>query len=187
MTWARSSVGRSISRTGLFLKRQIWAWPIIAVVVLAVIGLFVRRSIETTMREGLESQLQTVVDLEASMLNNWYQVQKSNAESLANNIDVRQTIYPLLDAPAGEAEKRDAQAATLRAKLEKSLGPAITAHNYSGYLVSDKKKRIVAAGRPELIGQENLPEYDLFLSRIACTQWCHERMFAVFQHGPHEG
>jgi eukaryotic-like serine/threonine-protein kinase len=99
------------------------------------------------------------------MLNNWYQVQKSNAESLANNIDVRQTIYPLLETPADDANNEDEQATALRAKLEKSLGPAITAHNYAGYLLSDKKKRIVAAGRQELIGQENLPEYESFLTR----------------------
>ena len=31
LTWAKSSVGRTVSRTGLFLKRQIWVWPILAV------------------------------------------------------------------------------------------------------------------------------------------------------------
>ena len=101
MTWAHTSVGRTISRTGLFLKRQIWIWPILAVVLLSLIGFFVRRSIETTMREGLESQLQTIVDLEASMLETWSHVQESNAQSLANNVDIRQTIYPLLEAPPG--------------------------------------------------------------------------------------
>jgi serine/threonine protein kinase len=165
MTWAKTSVGRTLSRTGLFLRRQIWIWPILAVVLLSVVGFLVRHSIETTMREGLESQLQTVVDLEASMLINWDQVQKSNAESLANNIDVRETIYALLEPPADQAENADQQAAGLRAKLDKSLAPAIAAHNYAGYIITDKRKRIVAAGRPELIGKENLPEYESFLSR----------------------
>src|SRR3954454_14686885 len=81
MTWAKSSVGRTVSRTGVFLKRQIWVWPILAVVLLSIIGLIVRHSVESTMRDGLQSQLQTVVDLEAAMLNTWYHVQKSNAES----------------------------------------------------------------------------------------------------------
>jgi hypothetical protein len=165
MTWAKTSVGRSISRTGLFLKRQIWIWPIIAVVLLSVIGLFVRRAIETTMRESLESELQTVVNLEAAMLNTWYGVQKSNAESLANNVDVRQTIYPLLDVSANDTETESDSETTLRAKLDKSLGPAITAHRYAGYIVTDKKKRIVAAGRPELVGQVDIAEYTAFLTR----------------------
>ena len=55
--------------------------------------------------------------------------------------------------------------ATLRTKLDKSLGPALTAQRYSGYIVVDKKKRIVAAGRPELIGQQDIPEYNAFLTR----------------------
>ena len=101
MTWAHTSVGRTISRTGVFLKRQIWIWPIIAVVVLALIGFFLRRAIEMTMRENLQSQLQTVADLEAAMLETWSKVQESNAQSLANNVDIRQTIYPLLDSPPG--------------------------------------------------------------------------------------
>jgi eukaryotic-like serine/threonine-protein kinase len=165
MTWARSSVGHTISRTGVFLKKQIWIWPILAVIVLSLIGLVVRRQIESTMREGLRSQLQTVVDLEADRLNAWYQVQKSNADALARNINIRQAVYPMLDAPVGEPGKADDSIASLRAKLEKSLGPAITAHRYSGYIVSDKKKRIVAAARPEQIGQQDIPEHDAFLTR----------------------
>src|SRR4051812_17170278 len=86
MTWAKSSMGRTVSRTGVFLRKQIWVWPIIAVVLLSVIGFIVRHQIETTMREGLESQLQTLVDLEKAMLNTWYKSQQSNAQSLANNI-----------------------------------------------------------------------------------------------------
>ena len=171
MTWAKTSVGRSISRTGQFLKRQIWAWPIIAVVLLSIIGFFVRNSVETTMRDSLQSQLQTIVDLEAAMLETWSHVQESNALSLANNIDIRHTVYPLLDAAIAtnqdvpndpHAAKDDT--AALRAKLEKSLGPALTAHNYNGYIVVDKKKRIVASGRPELVGQQDVPEFDSFLS-----------------------
>src|SRR4029079_15331052 len=80
MTWAQTSVGRTVSRTGVFLKRQIWIWPIIAVVLLSLIGLYIRYEMESTMRENLQSQLQTVVDLDGSMLNTWYGVQRSNAE-----------------------------------------------------------------------------------------------------------
>jgi eukaryotic-like serine/threonine-protein kinase len=165
VTWAKSSVGRTVSRTSLFLKRQLWIWPILAVLLLSVIGLWVRRAIETTMRDGLQSELQTVVDLEAAMLNSWFQVQRSNAESLANNVDVRQTIYPLLELAASEGEGATDAITELRAKLDKSLSPAITAHRYAGYFVADKNRRIVASGRRELLGQQNLPEYEPFLPR----------------------
>lgn len=90
MTWAKSSVGRSISRTGLFLKKQLWIWPIIAVVILSTLGLFVRWKIESVMRASLESELQTTRNLEAEMLKTWFGVQKANAQSLANNLEIRQ-------------------------------------------------------------------------------------------------
>src|SRR3954464_4029505 len=93
MTWAHTSVGRSISRTGVFLKKQIWIWPILAVVLLSLIGFIVRRGIENTMRDNLQSQLQSLIDLEAAMLETWSHVQESNAESMANSVDIRQIIY----------------------------------------------------------------------------------------------
>jgi hypothetical protein len=165
MTWATSSVGRSISRTGLFLKKQIWIWPILAVLLLSVIGLFVRHSIESTMRESLQSQLQTTLGLEAEMMKTWFEVQESNAESLANDLEIRQIVYQLLDAPSTGDASSVASNDALQMKLEKALGPALSAHDYNGYLVVDKKKRIVAAQRRELIGQQNVTEYDSFLQR----------------------
>src|SRR5829696_4876108 len=165
MTWAKSSLGHTVSRTGVFFKRHLWVWPILAVVLLSVIGLVVRHAIEKTMRDGLQSQLQTVLDLESAMLNSWYGVQKSNVESLANNVDIRQTVYPLLEAAADESGKTKDSIPALQAKLNKSLGPAITAHRYAGYIVWDKQKRIVAAARPEMLGQRDLPEYASFVNR----------------------
>ena len=34
MTWAPTSMGRSVSRAGVILRKQLWIWPIIAVVLL---------------------------------------------------------------------------------------------------------------------------------------------------------
>jgi hypothetical protein len=165
MTFATTSVGRTISRTGLFLKKQIWIWPIIAVVLLSMIGLVVRRAIESTMRDGLRSELLTLLNVETAMLETWFKVQKSNAESLANSVDIRQTLYPLLTEEITEANPADESEAVLRAKLEKSLGPTLTAHDYAGFLVADRKKRIIASANAELVGQQNIAEYDAFLSR----------------------
>ncbi len=173
MTWATSSVGRSISRTGLFLKKQIWIWPIIAVVLLSIIGLLVRWNIESTMRASLQSQLETTLNLEAEMLRTWFHVQASNAESLANDLDIRQIAYQLLDsASTTNGETSAAANEALQIKLEKALGPALSAHDYEGYLVVDKKQLILAAQRRELIGQQNIPEYETFLQRALQGEVC---------------
>ena len=88
------------------------------------------------------------------MLNTWYKVQQSNAQSVANEVDFRQTVYPLLEPPDKSEAGKVPTVDSLRAKLEKIIAPALSAHDYSGYFVANKKKRIVAAAHPELIGQE---------------------------------
>jgi eukaryotic-like serine/threonine-protein kinase len=176
MTFAHSKVGRSISRTGLFLKKQIWIWPIIAVVLLSIVGLFVRNAIETTMKDSLRSQISTMRDVEAAMLETWFNVQENNAESLANNLEVRQIVYKLLEPD--EADDKTSIPAALRTKLDKSLGPGLTAHDYVGYFFCDKKKQIIAASNPELIGQTDVPEYDSFLTRSLNGEVCLSPPFA---------
>src|SRR5688572_4340270 len=98
VTFGNTSVGRSVSRTRLILKRQLWIWPIIAILVLAAVGYGIRSAIERTMRENLQSQLETMLNVERSMLETWLKVQESHAESLANGQDVRDIAAELLKA-----------------------------------------------------------------------------------------
>src|SRR4051812_26067849 len=98
LTFGATSVGRSISRTGLLLKKHLWIWPIIAVILLACIGLGMRVAIERTMKASLSSQLQTLLSVERSMVETWLKVQESNAESLANDQHVREIVAQMLAA-----------------------------------------------------------------------------------------
>ena len=106
------------------------------------------------------------------MLKTWFEVQKSNVESLANDLEVRQTVYPLLDAGRQTAPLPAAETEAVQMKLEQALGPAMSAHDYDGYLVANKKQRIVAAMRRELVGQADIPEYEQFLDRALAGEVC---------------
>lgn len=162
MTFGTSSVGRTVSRTKLFLRKQIWIWPIIAVVLLSAIGFAVRSAIESTMRDNLRSQLTTVLNLEVAMLETWFQVQKSTVESSANSLAVRELAYPLLDPDTSSAGD---SAEVLRSKLNKAIGPALTAHDYDGYVLINRTHQIVAAGRAEMVGMIVPHEYEDFVSK----------------------
>jgi eukaryotic-like serine/threonine-protein kinase len=174
ITFGATSVGRTFSRTGLILKKQLWIWPIIAVVLLAIIGYGIRSAIERTMKASLQSELQTLLDIERSMLETWLKIQESNAQSLANDQQVRETAAQIITAsqpalPAtGDAEPVETAAQStpivLHARLAQELSPGMTAHNFSRYILADKQQRIVSATSPELIGQ-NIPEYERFLTR----------------------
>jgi hypothetical protein len=165
MTFAKSSVGRTMSRAGTFLKRELWVWPIIAVVVLAIVGFGARRSIESTMKSNLESGLQTLLDVEVAMLETWLSVQASNAESMANSFEVRECIYQLIDEP-GETIGEVKEDSEILHQLDRDLASFMNSHDYVGYFVVDKSKLVIAASEKELLGRDDIREYASFLSRV---------------------
>ena len=167
MTWASRSISHSVSRARIFLKRQIWVWPIIAVVVLSIAGFVVRNSIESTIKGNLTSGLKTLVTLEASMLENFFEVHQSTAESLATDAQVRNLAYSLLEQdrePTADSLNGEIAIAETSKQLAKELSPAMSSHDYTGFFVTDKSNTIVAASNPALIGQGDIPEYESFLS-----------------------
>jgi hypothetical protein len=159
MTWGSRSVSQTFSSTRLFLKRQLWVWPIIAVVVLAALGWGVHRSIEATMKEELESELQTLLSVESAMLERWMATQEHNVEAMANNGATRSLVEQLVadadDSPTAIASD-DPTAALTPAKLNKALAvalsPAMTSHGYIGFTVVDRNKIVIAASETETIG-----------------------------------
>jgi serine/threonine protein kinase len=175
LTFGATSVGRTISRTSLLLKKQLWIWPIIAVVLLATIGYGIKSAIERTMRASLESELQTLLTIERSMLESWLKIQEANAQSLANDQQVRglaadiiaasEPVVPQADtATILPASAAPVNLAVLHSRLGQELSPGMTSHNFIRYILVDKQQRIVSATSPELIGQ-TFPEYESFLNR----------------------
>lgn len=164
MTWASKSISRTMSRTGVFLKKQIWIWPVIATVLLSVLAFGVRNAIETTMKANLKSQLQTLLSVEIAMLDNWFHTQMSNATSAANSVPVRESVYELLAAQEKPPVATTKPLHEIHQQLRKQLGPVMSAHDYVGFLVTDKTKRIISGSNDDLIGKE-IPEYDSFITR----------------------
>ena len=165
MTLAKTSFGQTVSRTGQFLRQRIWLWPVVAVLILSFVGYFVRSAIESTMKENLQSQLQTLLNVEVAMLETWYEVQTSNSESLANDFKVREQVYQLLGEGEPAATVDDANGSTVHAQLAKSLAPAMAAHDYVGYFVVDKSQTIISSSHKLIQGQTEVPEYASFISR----------------------
>ena len=166
MTWASQSVSHTMTRAGIFLKKRLWVWPIIAVLVLSAVGFGVRSAIESTMKSNLRSQLQTLLNVETAMLKTWFDVQASNAQTLANSAQVRESVYELLsdsDTPTNAPPAPNG--ASIHQTLQKLMAPAMSSHDYVGYFVTDKSKRIVSSSHVALIGQADVPEYDDFLDR----------------------
>ncbi len=165
MTFAHTSVGRTFMRTGAMLKRQIWIWPILGVIVLSVVGYSVSSAIRTTMKESFRSQLQTLLSVETAMLETWLRVQSAGAETQANNRQVREAVEKLIAASEGAATEPPVKSQSeLIAQLTKDLSPGMVSHDFVGYFVADRQMKILATSNPELLGL-TIAEHESFLTR----------------------
>src|SRR5689334_3382824 len=99
---SRSSVGRvsgavsrlfgrasTVQATGRFLRRQLWAWPILAAVLFGGAGLWVYHSVENAMARQRAADLNTMVDASATALRTWMGEQKVNVQLFAQDEALR--------------------------------------------------------------------------------------------------
>lgn len=157
VSFARSRVGRTISRTGLLLKKQLWVFPLLAIVVFFVMHWFVRTAIESTMKANVSSQLEALLKTEAAMLETWLKIHESNAMTQAADQGLRNDVYRLLElptVPAGEnAAALSPEAAALRESIRKQIRPTLTAHHYEGFAILDRNKTVLASDQAALVGE----------------------------------
>ena len=165
MTFAHTSASRAILRTGAMLKRHIWVHPILAVVVLSAVGYSVSNAVRSTMQESFRSELQTLLNVETAMLETWMRVQAADAEAQANSRSVRETIEKLIVAAESPATNpAETSQSQLSVQLAKHLGPGMVSHDFVGFFVADRQRKILAATNTELVGR-TIPEYERFLAR----------------------
>lgn len=167
MTWASRSLTATATRTKVFLKKQIWVWPIVAVALLSTIGYFVQTAIESTIKGNVHDGLLSFVNIEAEMLEKWFEVQGATAESLANDATLREAVYTLLEknSAAEPIAAENEKLTEAKRRLSDEIAPVLAAHNFAGFILIDDSHTVVIASHAALIGQEEVPEYESMVER----------------------
>jgi len=164
---SRSAVGRVTGRlsrrlggattvkvAGKFLRRQLWAWPLIAAVILGTAGLLVHRSVERAMRAQREAELTTILNADVEALRVWMIEQQRNAERLAEDEKLQPPLRELLalSGTGPEAERALVQSKA-QADLRARLAPRLKALGYTGFFVVSPDGVVVAAGQDPPVGK----------------------------------
>jgi serine/threonine protein kinase len=173
LTFGQTSFSRTFKSTGVFLKRQIWIWPIIAFIILAMLGFFVNRAIKSSIEGSLKSELTTLLQIEKSMLEKWFAHQEANAVAMASGPEIRSQVSKLLElheelASGKSSDTTQGTPAEMIAetgrRINKLIQPGMSAHNFVGYVVFDREQKIIAAQTKEIVGQV-IPQYASFVSK----------------------
>ncbi len=189
-----SVLSRALRSTRLFFRKQLWVWPIVAGLILAVVGWHVHGVMAKSARKTVASKLETILKAEVEALKIWFKGEERYVEALAADDDIQGPVLSLLDVASKEgstaADLLQAPAlATLRRELVRrgliSLRPAsrsaqapepaspatasaqITAEPpYNGFAVIDAEGRFVASKRDAAIGERGIDLPQRLLERV---------------------
>lgn len=122
------SVVRSLSATNIFLRRQIWIWPIIAAVVLGMIGWFLRGAIENQLRMEMRSELETILQTDVTAMRIWLRSEEENVKTAAGDAELREAMLRLVAlADQEETTQLDLLTSADLADFRERMAPIIEA------------------------------------------------------------
>lgn len=156
---SRSAVGRASRRlftrlnssaaldaTAKFLRRQLWAWPAIAAVLIGGAGYWVNASIESALREQRAATMTTILKADVEALKEWVRKEEQSAGQLAEHPELGQAARELLAASeTRRAEPGRQTAPEAVTKLRRWLAPRLAANGYQGFFLVNSDGLVVAS------------------------------------------
>ncbi len=143
----------ALQGTGRFLRRQLWAWPIIAAMLVGGPGWWVHRSVENAMRAQRVAELNVIVDASVSALHVWMGEQRINAQLFAADEQLRPLVTELLTIAAGAKKaERDLIQAKSQELLRQRLKGRLALCGYVGYFIVSPDGIVLAADQDAPIG-----------------------------------
>jgi serine/threonine protein kinase len=151
----RFGASATISKSGRFLRRQIWTWPLVAAAILGVAAWWVSHSVEVAMREQRIHTLNTVLQADVAALRIWMDNQRAAAELVAADERLRPMVQAL-SALAGEfdgARTRLVRAEALDA-IRSTLAEPQRRGGFVGFLLVSTTGIALAADDDAAVGAE---------------------------------
>jgi hypothetical protein len=148
------SVSGTVQATKVFLRRQLWAWPILAALVLGVVGWWVNRAVQRAMREGVSSELNTILNADVTALRIWMKEQEVNATIMADAPAIQPAVGELLQV-AERGEKPETallKAEGQQAALRDYVGTRLKIFGYTDFFVVAPSGLVVASNQDAAIG-----------------------------------
>ena len=143
-----------------FLKTQLWVWPLVAALVLGIIGVWLRVKMEGATKQQIADMLQTILNANTEALHSWSGAMKADAENLADDDRVGEFIAGLIQQSKSSTQ---VQAALLTAPqlsaLRACLKPVIERRGFSGFVVLDTNFLVLASGHDQLVGMQSPAGY----------------------------
>jgi hypothetical protein len=150
-----------------FLRKQLWLWPALTAVMLALAGVWIRWSVESSAKAELAKSLQTILKADIKALEVWMSNHEQQAFRLADDPRIRQLTADLLKdaASATPDDPSPLVQSEAQGELRSLLRGQLNGTEYVGFVVLDKAGTMLSSDLQELIGQPAGPAYAEVLAR----------------------
>ena len=156
------------------MHRQLWIWPILAAVILAFVGVWVRGRMEAAIKTQISGQSE-----------NHSGRQHGSASGLGHQHEIAGGVFRRRRSPAringrvrlkvsqqGEATQAALLSAPQNAELRTHFKPIAEGRGFYGYVILDINFLVIASGREQIIGMKSLPGHETELSLVCrVTRW----------------
>jgi hypothetical protein len=162
-------IGRSVTlkNTGRFLRQQLWAWPIIAAVLLGLAGWWVNRAVENSMREQRISELTTILDADVAALRAWIGDQSSTADLMARDEKIVAITQDLLKIDNGEPDLvRRLVLSPPQAAIRTRMSDRLKQYGFVGFVIAGPSGIVLAADQDPAISQVLVGERKQFVEHV---------------------
>ncbi len=159
----------AVAATGRFLRRQLWAWPVIAAVLFGGAGLWVHRSVERAMQRQRIDTLTTIIDADVTALQTWMADQRHAAELIASDEQLRPMVQELL-ATSTEKSGRELIDAKAQTAIRERLGERLKQRSYTGFFLVSPSGIVLAADQDPPLGKALGGYRNEFFQRVMTGQ-----------------
>lgn len=158
LTFGSAHVTRTLSRTSVFFRKQTWIWPILAILLLTVIGTTVRNSLERSTGEILHSQLSTLLAVETAMVREWMEDQQIAVGIAASDSHATEVMLEALQSSTksgGSSTDIDQQRnQQLNRDINEMLRPILESNRLTGFFVANQENKVILASETDWLGKK---------------------------------
>lgn len=148
----------SIRNTTLFFRKQLWIWPIVAAISLAIVAWSVRGIVEDAVKSTIAESLRTILEADVTALTIWLESQVSNADAIASDPELSGLVRELHGAATQPGfDPLSLNQAPALEELRLRMKPWMEAQGYNGFVVVSMESLVLAAMRDGVVGTLDLP------------------------------
>lgn len=147
-----NTASRFVGGNPLF-RRWLWIWPVLGLMASAVIGVWVRDGVESTISTNLASELDSLLQANVTAMGLWLEAHVADAQAVADDPDILAPAQSLLRLSHNEqTTSRDILISPHLTALRESIRPLMQSHDYADFSLIAPDGRLLASSIDQLIG-----------------------------------